>query len=96
MKVIHKSFRVAHVSSNANSFGLSGHILIARDGTAFEVGRSRCGNYPVKWERGSDVSIPYSVDKEGRPESPVWGAVSCEIPRELPVCPPKVLKEIFA
>jgi hypothetical protein len=36
-----KIFRVAAVSSNANSFGLHQFILIAEDGTAWKA----CGNY---------------------------------------------------
>ena len=34
-------FKVASVSTNANSFGLLGHILVAKNGTAFECGKTR-------------------------------------------------------
>lgn len=85
-----KSFRVAAISSTTNSFGLTGHVLIARDGAAFEVGRSR-GPWNPGWDKGTDVNIP--VDEKGQPE---WAKVSCEIPRALPVAPANIVKEIFS
>ena len=38
-----KQFKVASISSNANSFGLYGHVLMAEDGESWQVGRSRSG-----------------------------------------------------
>jgi len=37
-KTILNQFKVASVSHNANSFGLHGVIIVAKDGTAYEIG----------------------------------------------------------
>jgi hypothetical protein len=84
-----KMFKIAAVSSNANGFGLYGHILICRDGTAYEVCRSK-GVWNLTWAEGDTVSIPH--DENG---NPVWARVNVEIPKALPKAPAKVLKSIF-
>lgn len=85
-----KTFRVAAVSSNSNSFGLHGHILIAEDGEAWEVARSRGpGNLPCwPWEKGDDVIVHMKP-------APHWAGLGCEIPRRLPDAPTKVVAELF-
>lgn len=41
-------FRVAAVSDKPNSFGLHGHVLVARNGEAYEVARS-IGPWNESW-----------------------------------------------
>lgn len=77
---MNKLFRVAAVSSNTNSFGLRGYVLLARDGEAWEVAHS---DYP-RWSKGADLAFP------------VGSFPGCEIPRRLPKAPAKIVKEIFA
>jgi hypothetical protein len=38
----HKPFKVASISSNPNSFGLHGHVLLAEDGEGVGYGSVRC------------------------------------------------------
>ncbi len=81
-----KLFRVAAVSSNANSFGLTGIVLMARDGQAWEVGRVQFGqNTP--WKTG--MEIPVSVDENDRP---LWHYMGVEIPRQLSTAPLKIAR----
>jgi hypothetical protein len=85
----YKRFKIAAVSSNTNSFGLTGYILIARDGTAFEVARSR-GAWNTAWKNGDTKNIP--LDENG---NYAWSKLGVEIPRALPKAPKNVLKSIF-
>jgi len=89
-----KLFRVVAISKTANPFGLSGHVLVACDGEAYEVGRCRCGDYPEKWTIGQDVNVPAELLPDDTPELK-WAEISCEIPRRLPTCPAQVLAKIF-
>lgn len=90
-----KTFRIVSVSKNANAFCLHGHVLVARDGTAFEVGRSR-GSWHEEWNVGKEINVPFSsLMHPHEPKELNWAQVECEIPRELPACPANVLKEIF-
>lgn len=90
---MNKTFRIVSVSTKPNAFGLHGHILVARDGTAFEVARSR-GSWNNPWNKGADVVVPYITD-EGSPCRPSWASVACEVPRALESCPENCLKEIY-
>ncbi len=83
-----KAFRVLSVSTKPNSFGLYGHVLLARDGMAYEVARS-IGPWNKPWTKGSDVSIP--VDQAGEPQ---WTGLA-EIPRKLDKPPVVVMVEVF-
>lgn len=90
-----KVFKVVSVSKNANGFGLYGHVLVARDGAVFEVGRI-IGPWLPEWKAGMEVSLV--VDNN---EKPTWCdahgcSIGVEIPRALSKCPAKVVKEIFA
>src|ERR1035437_3586251 len=49
-----KQFKVVSVSSNRNSFGLSGMILMGRDGTAWQVG----ANTLNLCRKGDIVNVP--------------------------------------
>jgi hypothetical protein len=84
MKHTTKQFLVASVASNMNSFGLTGMILIARDGEAWEVG----ANHLNVRKKGEFVDVPYGV-------SPNWAALSYELPRVLPCPPVGVMRELF-
>jgi len=101
-----KRFKVASVSSNANGFGLFGHILIAEDGEAWEVARGRSSGSP--WEQGQVVEVPYVLDHYDKtdhdpwtnkpryvPGGPQWHRLSCETPRRLPAAPPGVVAEVW-
>lgn len=44
----HKQFKVASISSNPNSFGLFGHIMVAEDGEAWQVGAAVRVNFPSR------------------------------------------------
>lgn len=82
-----KPFRVASVSSNLNSFGLTGMILIALDGEAYEVGAS----YLHVKKKGDVVRVPV-VGKFGRN----FGSLGFEIPRKLSDAPAGVVEEVWS
>lgn len=82
--------KVIAVSSNSNSFGLVGHVVMNRQGRAWEVGRSICS--PDKWSRGQVIEAPLDLHER----EIVWGFLGCEIPRELPKAPAKVIKAAWA
>jgi hypothetical protein len=79
-------FKVVSVSSNTNSFGLYGVIMVAKDGTAYEVGI----NYLGKPNKGQVLNA--AVSENG---NLVSLEVGYEIPRKLPTAPQKVVKEIW-
>lgn len=82
-----KPFKVASVSDNLNSFGLTGMILMAVDGEAWEVGAS---SFYVK-KKGDVVQVPV-VGKSGRN----FASLGFEIPRRLPDAPPGVVDEVLS
>ena len=84
-----KSFRVVSASSNLNGFGLRGYVLVARDGEAWQVGRSDDVNRCVapEFKKGADITV--RVRSDG-PEFP-----ACEIPERLPDCPAGALRELY-
>lgn len=82
-------FRVVSISANPNSFGLYGHVLVSRDGLAYEVGRS-IGPWNTPWTKGTDISVP--TDENG---ILTWAGLGAEIPRKLDKPPVAVLCEIF-
>jgi hypothetical protein len=82
-----KDFKVASKSENWNSFGLIGYIMIARDGEAWEVGKT----FSFPWNKGQIIDVPLDLNS-----IPVWSSLSCEIPRRLePDAPPGVVKEVW-
>ena len=83
-----KLFKVATVSNGPNSSGLWGHVLIARDGTAYEVARSHGEWMGTSWARGTEIEV--SLSKSGEP---IWEG--CELPRQLPNAPAKVVAEVW-
>lgn len=76
-----KTFIVAAVSSNRNAFGLTGLILIAPNGEAWQVGAS---DLHVK-AMGSTI-IVHNHD---------FGTLGFEIPERLPNAPESVVKEVW-
>jgi hypothetical protein len=82
-----KAFKVASVSDNTNSFGLTGMILIAADGEAFEVAAS---SLYVK-KKGDVVQVPV-VGKTRRN----FASMGFEIPRRLPDAPAGVVEEVWS
>lgn len=82
-----KTFKVASVSENTNSFGLTGMILMARDGEAYEVGAS---SLYVK-AKGDIVQVPI-VGKAGRN----FASLGFEISTRLTDAPPGVVEEVWA
>jgi hypothetical protein len=82
-----KSFKVASVSDNTNSFGLTGMILIAADGEAFEVGAS----YMHVKKKGDVVQVPV-IGKTGRN----FASLGFEIPHKLPDAPAGVVEEVWS
>ena len=82
-----KPFKVASVSSNLNSFGLTGMILMALDGEAWEVGAS---SLFVK-KKGDLIHVPI-VGKAGRN----FGTLGFEIPTRLPDAPAAVIAEVWS
>ena len=81
-----KRFKVAAISSNRNSFGLFGVVLIANDGTAYRVA-------------SNDHNLP---KKDGVLEVPThpgfgfdWAKFGFEIPEALPKTPPEVVKQVW-
>ena len=82
-----KEFKVVAVSSNHNSFGLTGVVLVARDGQSYEVA-------------SNDLHLPQQGDVLGVPTKPGvgfdWGRFGFEIPRELhPPAPPEVVRQVW-
>jgi hypothetical protein len=89
-------FLVASVSTNVNSFGLNGVILVARDGEALEAATYAMENFAI--EKGEFVTLP--IAKPGTTDETRYGWVSTagrtfEIPRALPKCPENALAELF-
>jgi hypothetical protein len=80
-----KRFIVASVSSNRNSFGLTGMILIARDGEAWQVG----ANDLNRNAKGTTVAVPV------RRRRPDFSHLGFEIPERLPSAPPAVVDEVL-
>jgi hypothetical protein len=74
-------FKVAAISDNTNSFGLHGVVLIARDGTAYQVGASKL-NLP-KQNEVLDIDIN-NFAKHG-----------FEIPEKLHTAPKYVVNEVW-
>jgi hypothetical protein len=82
-----KPFKVAAVSSNTNSFGLTGLILIAQDGEAWQVGASQ---HHVK-TRGEIVQVPVLGENDRN-----FACLGFEIPERLSQAPPVVVAEVWA
>lgn len=84
-----KAFVVAIVSSNPNSFGLHGFVLIAKDGEAWEV----AGNYLKVKELpvGTVINLQIMPNNE-----PAFARHGFEILHKLDKAPQGVVDEIWA
>jgi hypothetical protein len=89
--IINKRFKVVSVSSNQNSFGLAGVILLALDGEAWEVGANHLDK-PVK---GAEIWASLTVNEAGERLGITWAGKSFEIPRQLPKAPQAVILEAW-
>ncbi len=88
-----KSFRLIARSSNTNSFGLRGHVFMARDGQAFEVARPDGDHHARQFEVGKDYEFPVLSAKLGN--RPATAADSFELYRRLRFAPDRVVKSVF-
>lgn len=86
MIVREKTYLVASVSENTNSFGLRGMVLVADNGEAWEVAANDL-NLKAKGDR---VTTP--VDRQG---FPTFVGLGFEIPRQLGNAPQIVVDEIW-
>ncbi len=84
-----KEFKVVAISNNTNDFGLRGIILLARDGEAYQVGRSDHNGLP-RLNKNDVVKVP--VDASG---GLTWAAEGFEIPHAMTKAPPEVIKELW-
>lgn len=84
-----RTYRVAAVSSNRNSFGLRGHILMAETGETWEVLRSDYTGHR-RWRDGEDIAV--RLDTYGQPQ---WHRRAVECPRRLPAPPAEVVRELW-
>ncbi len=100
--------KIAAISSQSNSFGLSGHVLVARDGRAWEA--ARCRYTPGQdAPKGAELTLHEAAEGETLRECAWfnstqphdvcrvtnWAALGFEIPRALPKCPANVLAQIW-
>ena len=80
--------KVVALSSNRNSFGLRGMVLVTSNGQGWEVAANNINERPV----GSIFNVPQ--DDAGEP---IFAGLGFEIPRRLDPDPPaKLVKEAFA
>jgi hypothetical protein len=84
---ITRIFRVADISSTSNSFGLTGVILVAHDGAAYEVAVSGHTLSGIKFLN------EYEITTEG--DRLVYVPFSYELPRSLSPVPPAPVAEIW-
>lgn len=87
--------KVVARSSNTNSFGLRGHVLVSRTGLGVELAL----NHINSLETGANVRVPVRrddlIDKQAL-ASAVALHLHGEIPRALNKAPRKVLQSIFS
>jgi len=86
-----KEFKVVAVSSNTNSFGLRGVVLVAKDGEAWQGGVSHL--YVPK--QGDIIRLIFREKSQGELEAYPQFPFNCEIPERLPDAPAEVVKEAF-
>ena len=81
-----REYKVAARSCTRNSFGLRGHVLVDRWGTAYEVAFND-QNAPGVMGDSIHVLIVGA--------SPAWSRVGGEIPRALPKTPEKIVRRLW-
>jgi len=80
-----QTFIVAAKSENTGPFGHHQYIMVAEDGSAFNVGRT----LTMPWSVGEKISVPLAGG------SPRWAGVLVECPIRLPDAPQQVVEELF-
>lgn len=80
-----KPFKIVAVSSNQNSFGLTGMVLVGRDGEGWEVGASH-----LHMKKVGDVVLV-----TGNRACRNFARLGYEIPRQLPKAPTGVVKQVW-
>lgn len=92
-----KLFKVACVSKNQNSFGLTGIVLVAADGEAFEAASYTLGEgFAVN--RGDCFTLRVSNPHASGTDCYSWVSTSgrtFEIPRAMTKAPADVIAELF-
>jgi hypothetical protein len=83
-----EEFKVVATSSNMNSFGLYGVVIMARTGEAFEIACNSL-NKPDKGEM-----LQVTLTDSGNLNN-IKG-INYEIPKKLDKAPKDVVKEVFA
>lgn len=83
-----KLFKLAAISSNTNSFGLSGHVIVALDGEAWEFGRARYDD--SAWQVGTILELTTK-----NTVASALSNLSCEIPHQKDRAPAKVVSEVW-
>ncbi len=84
--LVTRPMKVVTVSQNTNSFGLYGHILMAKDGTAYQIAASMYS----KQEKGTVLNaefVNWRLDK--------IPGVSYEIPQKLMQAPADVIADVW-
>ncbi len=85
--------KVVAISDNTNGFGLRGHVLVARDGQAFEGGLNHLHHLTVGQAINLEVVTDLPPDKF--PSLTAMVGYGFEIPRKLPPAPPAVVKAVW-
>lgn len=92
-----KTFKVVSVSKNTNAFGLTGIILLAADGEAFEAASYCMGSFALSV--GEMVTLAVSnPDAQDRTDKYQWVSTAgrtFEIPRALPKPSVQMMREAF-
>jgi hypothetical protein len=89
------TFKVVAISSNRNSFGLRGMVLMAKNGVVYQVGTNDLNAKSV----GDEVHVPCNwdgVDADGIPQiEHHFHQFGWEIPERLPDAPDNVIDEVW-
>lgn len=91
LRTFTKEFKVIGVSSNTNSFGLRGVIIVAKDGEAWQGGVS----YLYVPKKDDMVSLVYKEKSQGVLETYPQFPSGWEIPERLKDMPADLLKKVF-
>lgn len=83
----HQDFVVAAKSQSTGPFGHYGYIMVAEDGSAWEVQRSMM----YSWSNGQKVRVPLF---QGEPNWTTISGVECPLRKQN--APPAVVKQLFA
>lgn len=91
LRTFTKEFKVFGVSSNTNSFGLTGVIIVAKDGETWEGGVSQL-HVPKK---GDTIKLVYTEVAQGQLAKYPQFPSGWEIPERHKDAPAVVLQQLF-